>query len=104
MARVRIFGLHADRPRRLAWPRTPAFHVGNTGSNPVGDATKAPSARFVSRIRGPWSLDRTVTTIRLYLDGVRVGHRKECGQHRQAWDRLRGRHPDLRRTGFGKSR
>ena len=26
------------RPRRLAWPRTPAFHVGNTGSNPVGDA------------------------------------------------------------------
>jgi hypothetical protein len=26
------------RPRRLAWPRTPAFHAGDTGSNPVGDA------------------------------------------------------------------
>jgi hypothetical protein len=26
-----------SRPRRLARPRTPAFHVGNTGSNPVGD-------------------------------------------------------------------
>ena len=27
----------ASSPRRLARPRTPAFHVGNTGSNPVGD-------------------------------------------------------------------
>ena len=39
----------AHRPRRLARPRTPAFHVGNTGSNPVGDANKIkeflPSAR-----------------------------------------------------------
>ena len=26
------------RPRRLARPRTPPFHGGNTGSNPVGDA------------------------------------------------------------------
>ena len=26
-------------PRRLAWPRTPAFHVGDTGSNPVGDTS-----------------------------------------------------------------
>ena len=25
-------------PRRLAWPRTPAFHAGNRGSNPLGDA------------------------------------------------------------------
>ena len=25
-------------PRRLARSRTPAFHAGNTGSNPVGDA------------------------------------------------------------------
>jgi len=36
-------------PCRLAWPRTPAFHVGNTGSNPVGDTssdivTAVPSA------------------------------------------------------------
>lgn len=28
---------HCTRPRRLARPRTPAFHVGDTGSNPVGD-------------------------------------------------------------------
>lgn len=26
-------------PHRLVWPRTPAFQAGNTGSNPVGDAT-----------------------------------------------------------------
>ena len=26
-------------PHRLAWPRTPAFQAGNTGSNPVGDTT-----------------------------------------------------------------
>ena len=25
-------------PHRLARPRTPAFHVGNRGSNPLGDA------------------------------------------------------------------
>jgi hypothetical protein len=31
----------AQRPRRLARPRTPAFHVGNTGSNPVGDANQS---------------------------------------------------------------
>jgi hypothetical protein len=30
-----------ERPRRLARPRTPAFHAGNTGSNPVGDAIEA---------------------------------------------------------------
>ena len=27
------------RPHRLAWSRTPAFHAGNRGSNPLGDAT-----------------------------------------------------------------
>ena len=26
-------------PHRLVRPRTPAFQAGNTGSNPVGDAT-----------------------------------------------------------------
>ena len=26
------------RPHRLARPRTPGFHPGDTGSNPVGDA------------------------------------------------------------------
>ncbi len=25
-------------PRRLVWPRTPAFHAGDRGSNPLGDA------------------------------------------------------------------
>ena len=25
-------------PHRLAWPRTPAFHAGDAGSNPAGDA------------------------------------------------------------------
>jgi hypothetical protein len=30
--------LTSNRPRRLARPRTPAFHADNTGSNPVGDA------------------------------------------------------------------
>jgi hypothetical protein len=36
------------RPRRLAWPRTPDFQSGNTGSNPVGDTTQArvSSSRF----------------------------------------------------------
>ncbi len=29
----------ASCPHRLAWPRTPAFQAGNTGSNPVGDTT-----------------------------------------------------------------
>ena len=24
-------------PHRLAWPRTPPFHGGNRGSNPLGD-------------------------------------------------------------------
>ncbi len=34
------------RPRRLAWSRTPAFHAGDTGSNPVGDVqVLAPSTQ-----------------------------------------------------------
>jgi hypothetical protein len=43
------------RPRRLARPRTPPFHGGNTGSNPVGDAIQfkpvssfADSSNFVA--------------------------------------------------------
>ena len=27
------------RPHRLARPRTPAFHAGDRGSNPLGDAS-----------------------------------------------------------------
>lgn len=27
-----------ERPHRLARPRTPAFHAGDRGSNPLGDA------------------------------------------------------------------
>ena len=30
--------LTTSRPHRLAWPRTPAFHAGDRGSNPLGDA------------------------------------------------------------------
>ena len=33
-----------SRPRRLAWPRTSPFHGGNTGSNPVGDASLEPTS------------------------------------------------------------
>ena len=35
------------RPHRLAWPRTPPFQGGDTGSNPVGDA-KSSAARGAS--------------------------------------------------------
>jgi|WetSurMetagenome_2_1015567.scaffolds.fasta_scaffold02806_3 hypothetical protein len=35
-----ITNLSAFRPHRLARSRTPAFHAGNTGSNPVGDASE----------------------------------------------------------------
>ena len=36
----RLYALieHYLRPHRLAWSRTPAFHAGNSGSNPLGDA------------------------------------------------------------------
>ena len=37
-----ITNLAAFRPHRLARSRTPAFHAGNTGSNPVGDAKDYP--------------------------------------------------------------
>jgi hypothetical protein len=40
----------AQCPRRLARPRTPAFHVGNTGSNPVGDATAVNVRYYAFRI------------------------------------------------------
>src|SRR6185503_10154844 len=30
-------------PHRLAWPRTPPFQGGDTGSNPVGDASTIPA-------------------------------------------------------------
>src|SRR5437867_8850378 len=35
----RLIGKSGPCPRRLARPRTPAFHAGNTGSNPVGDVS-----------------------------------------------------------------
>ena len=38
------------RPRRLAWPRTPAFHAGDTGSNPVGDATSPLNTQHARKI------------------------------------------------------
>ena len=39
-----------DRPHRLVWSRTPGFHPGNTGSNPVG-VTNFPRARTVRRAK-----------------------------------------------------
>ena len=38
------------RPRRLVWPRTPAFHAGDTGSNPVGDANSPLNTQHASKI------------------------------------------------------
>ena len=35
-------------PYRLAWPRTPAFHAGNRGSNPLGDASTIKGLRIVA--------------------------------------------------------
>ena len=35
---IRIPQLELQSPHRLARPRTPAFHAGNRGSNPLGDA------------------------------------------------------------------
>ncbi len=36
---LQLEGTQHRRPHRLAWPRTPPFQGGDTGSNPVGDAT-----------------------------------------------------------------
>jgi hypothetical protein len=38
---------YALRPHRLARSRTPAFHAGNTGSNPVGDANNFRELRLI---------------------------------------------------------
>lgn len=35
---------HFKCPHRLARPRTPAFHAGNRGSNPLGDVNRAVSS------------------------------------------------------------
>ena len=37
------------RPHRLAWPRTPPFHGGNRGSNPLGDTKLPRTAESVCR-------------------------------------------------------
>ena len=39
-------------PRRLGWPRTLAFHAGNVGSNPAGDA------RAFAALTGSWTIAR----------------------------------------------
>ena len=41
MVRVQVFLQVLFRPHRLAWPRTLPFQGSNTGSNPVGDTSKA---------------------------------------------------------------
>ena len=35
----RTFKTFVSCPHRLARPRTPAFHAGDRGSNPLGDAS-----------------------------------------------------------------
>ena len=37
-----LFDIHQKSPHRLAWPRTPAFHAGDAGSNPAGDVFSPP--------------------------------------------------------------
>lgn len=44
-------GPHFWRPRRLAWSRTPPFHGGNMGSNPIG---------VIDRLRQQWTRAVTV--------------------------------------------
>ena len=39
---ISFFLLKLGSPHRLAWPRTPAFHAGDAGSNPAGDASFTP--------------------------------------------------------------
>ena len=78
------------RPRRLARPRTPAFHADNTGSNPVGDAkfTKLETTRekvsgkvpvfcwISSRFgRSTWALKQRVAVIPNILSVVLLNHR-----------------------------
>ncbi len=48
------------RPRRLAWPRTPDFQSGNTGSNPVGDIPAQTAGTAAARIGSsrPWPESR----------------------------------------------
>ena len=36
---ISFFLIKIASPHRLAWPRTPAFHAGDAGSNPAGDAS-----------------------------------------------------------------
>ena len=45
------------RPHRLAWPRTPPFHGGNTGSNPVGDVPLLPRGfhPILLKIKALWA-------------------------------------------------
>ena len=49
-------GAVMTRPHRLAWPRTPPFQGGDTGSNPVGDATA------LNKINHLWEFGPTVPT------------------------------------------
>ncbi|SVB21666.1 uncharacterized protein METZ01_LOCUS174520 [marine metagenome] len=42
-----LFGINRKSPHRLAWPRTPAFHAGDAGSNPAGDANFHPKIGFI---------------------------------------------------------
>ena len=53
------------RPHRLARPRTPAFHVGNMGSNPIGDAKYD---QGVSSLANPFIFVRWPQSVHLELN------------------------------------
>ena len=42
-----LFDNYRKSPHRLAWPRTPAFHAGDAGSNPAGDANSYPKIGLI---------------------------------------------------------
>ncbi len=59
-------------PRRLVWPRTPGFHPGDRGSNPLGVTTSSRALQALAR----WGKDsRTPVLGWSYVNCVRTGRR-----------------------------
>ncbi len=71
----------AQRPRRLARPRTPPFHGDNTGSNPVGDAKE--NKRFrVNQARQPNHSEALSTFhARRFFCRSKTGHSQSSESH-----------------------
>ena len=51
-----LFDKYRKSPHRLARPRTPAFHAGDAGSNPAGDAFGFPALVSILRLKVATSL------------------------------------------------